>query len=51
MSLPQSGESDPKITRTAHAMLVPWGLFARHIGLIQGLEGIAIPQRTRDHTP
>jgi hypothetical protein len=51
MSLPQSGESDPKITRTAHAMLVPWGLFARHMGLIQGLEGIPIPQRTRDHSP
>jgi hypothetical protein len=51
MSLPQSGNGDPKITRTAHAMLVPWGLFARHIGLIQELEGIPIPQRTRDHTP
>jgi hypothetical protein len=51
MSLLHSGDGDPKITRTAHAMLVPWGLFARHIGLIQGLEEIPIPQRTRDHTP
>jgi len=51
MSLPQSGDGNPKVTRTAHAMLVPWGLFARHIGLIQGLEGISIPQRTREHTP
>jgi hypothetical protein len=51
MSLLQSGNDDRKIRRTAHAMLVPWGMFARHIGLIQGLEGIPIPQRTRDHTP
>jgi hypothetical protein len=51
MSLPQSDDGDAKITRTAHAMLVPWGLFARHIGLIQGLAGIPIPQRRREHTP
>ena len=51
MSLPQSENSERKVTRTAHAMLVPWGLFARDIGLIQGLEEIPIPQRTRDHTP
>jgi hypothetical protein len=44
-------DDDPKVRRTAHAMLVPWGLFARHIGLVQGLEGIPIPQRTREHTP
>jgi len=50
MSLLPTGD-DPKVTRTAHAMLVPWGLFARHIGLVQGLEGIPIPQRTREHTP
>jgi hypothetical protein len=51
MSLPQSEGSDRKVMRTAHAMLVPWGRFARHIGLIQGLEEMPIPQRTRDHTP
>lgn len=51
MSQLQTGEDDPKITRTAHAMLVPWGLFARHIDLIGELEGIPIPQRRRDHTP
>lgn len=51
MSQLQGDDGDPKITRTAHAMLVPWGRFARHIGLIQGLEEIPIPQRTRDHTP
>jgi hypothetical protein len=36
---------------TSHAMLVPWGLFAQHIGLVEALEGVPIPQRTRDHTP
>jgi hypothetical protein len=36
---------------TSHAMLVPWGLYAQRIGLIEGLEGVPIPQRRRDHTP
>jgi len=51
MSQRQNSGDDPKVTRTAHAMLVPWGLFARHIGLIQGLDEIPIPQRKREHTP
>ncbi|MBN1135513.1 MAG: hypothetical protein JXM73_02965 [Anaerolineae bacterium] len=42
---------EPKITRTAHAMLVPWGLFARQIGLIRRLEGVPIPQCKRDYEP
>jgi hypothetical protein len=41
----------PIATLTSHAMLVPWGLFAQRIGLVEALEGISIPQRTRDHTP
>ena len=36
---------EPKITRTAHAMLVPWGLFGRQIGLIRRLHEVPIPQR------
>jgi hypothetical protein len=36
---------------TSHAMLVPWGMFAQHIGLVAALEGVPIPQRQRDHTP
>jgi hypothetical protein len=32
-------------------MLVPWGMFARQIGLVQGLEKVSIPQRARDHAP
>jgi hypothetical protein len=41
----------PIVTLTSHAMLVPWGLFALRIGLVEALEGVPIPQRTRDHTP
>jgi len=41
----------PIATLTSHAMLVPWGLFAQRIGLVEALEGVSIPQRTRDHTP
>jgi hypothetical protein len=41
----------PTATLTSHAMLVPWGLFAQRIGLVEALEGVPIPQRTRDHTP
>ena len=36
---------------TSHAMLVPWGIFAQRIGLVEALKGVAIPQRQRDHTP
>jgi len=32
-------------------MLVPWGLFAQRIGLVEALESVPISQRTRDHTP
>ena len=38
-------------TLSSHAMLVPWGLFAQRIGLVEALEGVPIPQRARDHTP
>ena len=51
MSLLPVRDDDPKITRTAHAMLVPWGLFACQIGLVQGLEEIPISQRTREYAP
>ena len=36
---------------TSHAMLVPWGLFAQQIGLIERLREVPLAQRTRDHTP
>jgi hypothetical protein len=42
---------EPKVTYTAHAMLVPWGPFARQIGLVQRLEKVPIAQRKRDYEP
>jgi hypothetical protein len=52
MSLPAACAQDtPRITRTAHAMLVPWGFFARQMGLVQALERVPLPQRKRWHTP
>jgi hypothetical protein len=38
-------------TLTHHAMLVPWGLFAQQIGLVQRIQTVPIPQQTRDHSP
>lgn len=32
-------------------MLVPWGLFAQRLGLIEELERVPIPQRRREHSP
>jgi hypothetical protein len=42
---------EPKVTRTAHAMLVPWGLFSCQIGLVQGLRKVPIVQRKRAYEP
>ncbi len=36
---------------TQHALLVPWGEFAREIGLLSGLEAIALSQKAYTHTP
>jgi hypothetical protein len=36
---------------TQHAMLVIWGLFARHIGLVEAIEAVRLKQKKRDHTP
>jgi len=49
--LPTETRDAPTATLTGHAMLVPWGLFARRIGLVKALEGVPIPQRQREYTP
>lgn len=36
---------------TQHALLVPWGHFAREIGLLSGLEAIPFSQKVYEHTP
>jgi hypothetical protein len=41
----------PTNALTSHAMLVPWGIFAQRIGLVEALEGVPISQRRRRHSP
>jgi flagellar hook-length control protein FliK len=36
---------------TQHALLVPWGHFAREIGLLAGIEAIQLNQKVYEHTP
>jgi hypothetical protein len=36
---------------TQHALLVPWGHFAREIGLLSGLEALKLNQKVYEHTP
>ena len=49
--LPTEDWNTPTVTLTSHAMLVPWGFFAQHIGLVETLQGVPIPQRRREYTP
>ena len=49
--LPTKNPDAPTAVLTSHAMLVPWGLFAQRIGLIEELERVPIPQRRREHSP
>lgn len=36
---------------TQHALLVPWGHFARESGLLAGIEAIKLSQKVYEHTP
>ncbi len=36
---------------TQHALLIPWGHFAREIGLISGIETVKLNQKVCEHTP
>jgi len=36
---------------TQHALLIPWGHFAREIGLLSGIEAVKINQKVYEHTP
>jgi hypothetical protein len=47
--LPTETPALPELT--SHAMLVPWGMFARQIGLVETLMQVPIPQKTREHLP
>jgi hypothetical protein len=39
------------VQETQHALLVPWGHFAKEIGLLAGLEAIQLSQKVYEHTP
>ena len=36
---------------TQHALLIPWGHFAREIGLLSGMEAVKLNQKVYEHTP
>jgi hypothetical protein len=36
---------------TQHAMLVVWGIYARHIGLVKKLMAVKLQQKRREHRP
>jgi hypothetical protein len=36
---------------TQHALLIPWGQFAREIGLVAGFEAVKLNQKVYEHTP
>jgi hypothetical protein len=36
---------------THHALLVAWGQFAQHVGLVEAIEGVEIRQKQRTHAP
>ncbi len=36
---------------TQHALLIPWGHFARETGLISGIEAVKLNQKVYEHTP
>jgi hypothetical protein len=36
---------------TQHALLIPWGHFAREIGLISGIEAVKLNQKVYEHMP
>jgi hypothetical protein len=41
----------PPSALTQHALLVAWGTFAQHIGLLRALQSVPLSQKQRDHSP
>jgi hypothetical protein len=41
----------PDLQYTDHAMLIPWGHFARQFGLVEALMKVPLPQKTVEHAP
>ena len=44
-------KNNPFPTLTHHAMLVIWGVYARHVGLVETIEAVKMHQKRRVHTP
>jgi len=44
-------EADDVRLPTQHGLLVAWGQFAHHIGLIEKLTGVPVPQKTVQYAP
>jgi len=44
---PNAGEEQ----LTQHAMLVLWGVYAQHIGLVKALDQVSLRQKRREHRP
>lgn len=52
MSQTPTGTANTPINAvTNYAMVVAWGQYAQSIGLVEKLEQVPVPQRSRDHTP
>ena len=47
MSLQRERSAEGQGVLTSHAMLVPWGLYAQEIGLVEQLSQVSIAQRSR----
>jgi hypothetical protein len=50
-ALQQAGMDMAQEQETQHALLVPWGHFAREIGLLSGIEAVKLKQKVYEHTP
>jgi len=44
-------DTEIRSSLTQHAMLVAWGQFAQHIGLVHELEAVQVHQKCRTHRP
>jgi hypothetical protein len=47
----QAGMDMAQEQETQHALLIPWGNFAREIGLLSGIESVKLRQKVYAHTP
>jgi hypothetical protein len=51
MDKQETANNEVQGTLTQHAMLVAWGLYAQHLGLVESIEQVEMKQKTRQHKP